>query len=148
VDIYQKIESEMRAALKGRDAVRLSTLRMTLAAIKNTEIEKKASKLCEADILQVIQRQIKQRRESIEQFTKGNRPDLAEKEAKELKILEGYMPKQLTEAELLDIIRSTIAELKAATRADAGAVMRAVMEKVRGRADGKLVNQLVAGLLK
>ena len=102
----------------------------------------------EAEIIEIIRRQAKQRKESIEQFGKGNRPDLADKEAQELKVLESYMPQQLGEAELLEIIKDAIAETGASAKSDIGKVMKAVMEKVKGRADGSSVNKLVSGLLK
>lgn len=146
IELYQKIEADMKHALKEGNAIRLSCLRMALSAIKTLEIEKK--NLEEADILQIIQRQIKQHKESIEQFEKGKRPDLADKEAKELKILEGYMPKQLSEEEILTIIKEAISETGVVAKSDAGRVMKAVMDKVRGKADGKVVNQLVMGLLR
>lgn len=146
IEIYQKIEADMRRALKEGDSIKLSCLRMLLAAIKTLEIEK--VKLEEADILQIIQRHVKQHKESIEQFEKGRRQDLVDKEAKELKILEAYMPKQLNEDEVLAIVKEAISETGAATKSDAGKVMKLVMEKVRGRADGKVVSQLVMGLLR
>lgn len=136
----------MKHALKEGDAIKLSCLRMALSAIKTLEIEKKDME--EADVLQIIQRQIKQHKESIEQFEKGERPDLADKEAKELAILEAYVPKQLNEDELLTIIKGVISETGAAAKSDAGRVMKAVMDKVRGRADGKVVNRVVMSLLR
>ena len=145
--LYEKIESDMKAALKGKDTVRLSTLRMLLAAVKNLEVEKRVKRLEDADIPQLIQKDIKRHRESIEQFEKGARQDLADKETLELKILEAYLPKQLSDEELQDIIKAAISECGATTKADAGKVMKAVMEKVKGRADGKLVNRLVMSLL-
>lgn len=146
IELYRKIEADMKHALKEGDAIKLSCLRMALSAIKTLEIEKKDME--EADVLQIIQRQIKQHKESIEQFEKGERPDLADKEAKELAILEAYVPKQLNEDELLTIIKGVISETGAAAKSDAGRVMKAVMDKVRGRADGKVVNRVVMSLLR
>lgn len=138
----------MKAALKEGNSIKLSTLRMLISAIKMFEIDKKVKAAEDGDILQILQKQVKQRKESIDQFTKGNRPDLAEKEAKELKILESYLPKQLNEEELMSIIKEAMAETGAATKSDMGKVMKAVTEKTRGRADGRTVSQLVASLLK
>ncbi len=147
--LYQKIEEEMKAALKGKDEVRLSTLRLLLAAVKTAELEKPGGKkIEESEILQIIQRQVKQHKESIEQFKSGNRPDLVEKETRELKILESYLPEQMKEEDLLKMINETIKETGAGTKADMGKIMKLVMEKARGRADGKLVKELVMRLLK
>jgi len=148
MSLYQTIENDVKAAMKGGDSVKLSVLRMLLSAVKTFAIEKNIKEPADADILQMLQRQIKQHKESIDQFTNGKRQDLADKESKELKILETYMPKQFSEEELLVIIKSTIAETGASTKADLGKVMKAVTEKVKGRSDGKVVIGLVAGLLK
>lgn len=146
--LHKTIEEEMKRALKEGDPLKLSVLRMVVSAIKTLEIEKKVKELAEADILEIIQRQIKQHKESIDQFEKGKRQDLVDKESRELRILEAYMPKQLDEKELLDIIKATISETGATGKDEGGKVMKAVMEKVKGKADGKVVNQLVMGLLK
>jgi len=146
--LYQTLETDMKRALKEGDAVRLSCLRMLIAAIKTAEIDRKVKNLEDPEILQLTQRQIKQHIESIAQFEKGKRQDLVDKETQELKILESYMPKQLEESEVLAIIKEAISETGAATKSDVGKVMKVVMEKVQGRADGKLINQLVQGLLK
>lgn len=148
MDLYERIESDMRAALKGGDQARLLVLRMLVSAIKQFEIDENVKSPAEADVLQIIQRMIKQHKESIEQFKKGNRQDLVDKEAVELKVLEAYMPEQLGEAELEKIVKDAISETGAATKADLGKVMKAVMEKARGRCDGKTVNQLAMKFLK
>ena len=148
MDLYQKIDSEMKEALRGKDSVKLSVMRMLLAAVKNTEISKKVKKLDDADIVQVIQKMIKEHKESISQFEKGQRADLVNKEKAELDILLKYVPAQMSEEEVTVIVRAVIQELGATTKADNGKVMKAVIEKVRGRADGRLISQLVASLLK
>ncbi len=148
MNLYQTIEQDMRSALKQGDTIKLSVLRMAVSAMKMLMIEKNLKTVEDGDTLQVIQRHVKQHKESIEQFKKGNRNDLAEKEMAELKILEGYMPKQLSEDEILNIVKECINQSGAATKADAGKVMKLAMEKVKGKADGKVVNQLVIGLLK
>lgn len=148
MSLYHVIENDIKAAMKGGDSVKLSVLRMLLSAVKTFAIEKNLREPADTDILQILQRQIKQHKESIDQFTKGKRQDLSDKESKELKILETYMPKQLSEEELLVIIKAAIAETGASTKADLGSVMKAVTEKVKGRSDGKVVIGLVTGLLK
>lgn len=145
--LYEQIETDMKRALKEGDAIKLSCLRMLIAAIKVAVIDRKVKNLEEADILQLIQKQIKQHKESIEQFEKGKRQDLVDKEARELKILELYMPINLSEPEILAIIKEAISETGAQAKSDAGKVMKVVMDRVRGRADGKIINQLVLGLL-
>ena len=148
MNLYKRIESDARAALKEGERDKLSVLRMLLSAVKVYELEKKAGKVEDHEVIEIVQRQEKQHKESIEQFKKGNRPDLADKEAQELKVLESYMPQQLGEAELLKIIKDAIAETGASSlTSDIGKVMKAVMEKVKGKADGSLVNKLVSGLL-
>lgn len=146
--IYEKIESRMKEAMRSKDTVTLSVMRMLMAAVKNAEIAKKVKALDDSDVIQVIQRMVKEHKESIDQFEKGSRPDLVEKEKKELAILQEYMPAQMSEAGLLDIVRTVVKEMGAVTKADTGKVMKAVMEKVKGKADGKIVNQLVMSLLK
>lgn len=148
MDLYGKIVNDMKTALKQGEAQKLSVMRMLVAAIKQFEIDKNVKSPAEGDILQIISRQIKQHRESIEQFKNGNRPDLADKEAAELKILEAYMPAQLGEEELLAIVKTAVSEAGATTKAEMGKVMKLVMEKTKGRADGKTVNQIVMKFLK
>ena len=147
MSLYKKIDDDMKSALRQHEALRLSVLRMLVSAIKMRQIEKNVKDLDEAEIVQIIQRQIKQHRESIAQFEKGNRPDLVEKEASELKVLEAYMPQQLTDDELAAIIKQAIAESGAAAKSEAGKVIKLVMEKAAGKADGKRVSQAVMALL-
>ena len=148
MNLYKRLEDDMKGALKGGDTIKLSVLRMVISAVKMLEIEKNIKEPDEADVLQILQKQIKQRKESITQFEKGNRQDLVDKEAAELKILESYMPKQLSEEELTAVIKDAIAETGAAVKADMGKVMKVVMGKVAGKADGKSVNQILLRFLK
>lgn len=148
MDLYERINSEMKDAMRNKDSVRLSIVRMIIAAVKNTEIAKKIKKLEDADIIQVIQKMIKEHKESITLFEKGNRMDLVNKEKAELDILQKYVPSQMSEEELLSVIRAVIQEMGIISKADTGRAMKAIMEKVKGKADGKLVNQLVISLLK
>jgi hypothetical protein len=145
---YEKIESQMKEALKQGDGLKLSVLRMTIAAIRNAEIVKKVKRLEEADVIQAIQKIIKEHKESITQFGNGNRPDLVEKEKKELEILQKYVPEEMGEEELTSIIKAAVQESGLTSRADAGKVMKIVMERVKGKADGKVVNKIVLSLLK
>jgi hypothetical protein len=145
---YEKIESQMKDAMKQKDSLKLSVLRMAIAAIRNTEIVKKVKKLEEPEVIQVIQKMIKEHKESITQFEAGARADLVEKEKKELEVLQGYVPKEMGEEELTLIVKASVQESGFTSKADAGKVMKAVMEKVKGKADGKTVNKIVLSLLK
>lgn len=140
----EKIEADLKEALKSKDAIRVSTLRMLKAGMQNSAIEKRVEKLEDKDVISVVSKQVKQHRESIDGFTKGGRPDLVDKEKAELAILETYMPKQLSTEELKALIKSVVEKVGAKSKADMGKVMKAVMEEVKGQADGKLVNQLVS----
>jgi len=148
MDTYEKIESQMKDAMKHKDSLKLSVLRMAIAAVRNTEIVKKVKKLEEGDVLQVIQKMIKEHRESITQFEKGNRPDLVEKEKRELEVLQRYVPKEMGLEELTSIVNIAVQESGFTSKADAGKVMKVVMERVKGKADGKIVNKIVLSLLK
>jgi len=146
--ILEKIDSDLKEAMKKKDSVKVSTIRMLRAAIKNLAIEKRTESLEEADVLQIISKQVKQHKDSIGQFIKGGRTDLAEKESQELEILKSYLPPALSNEEIVAIVNEAIAEVGAQTKRDMGKVMKVVMEKVRGRADGKTVSQVVAEQLK
>ena len=135
----------MVAAMRSREELRLSTLRMVKSALKNKEIDKRAP-LDERESLAVLSTLIKQRKDSIEQFTKGNRPELAAKEAAEISIIEGYMPKAVSEDEVVAVVRAAIGEMGTPTMKDMGAVMKNVMAKFTAtgaRVDGKLVSEAV-----
>lgn len=144
--IREQIDEALKEAIKNRDEVKKNALRGLLTALKNKEKELKREPN-DPEILQIISSQIKQRRESIEQFKSGGREDLADKEAQEISVLEVFLPKALTKEELMAIIDECIRETGALTAKDMGKVMKAVMPKVAGRADGKLVNELVKSKL-
>lgn len=146
--LEEKIEKDLRQALKAKFAIKVSTLRMLKADIENLSIGKKRSELGDEDIIKLVRTQIRKHKDSIEQFTKGGRTDLAEKEKKELEILLAYMPEEVSEEELRRIAAEAIAEAGVTSKKDMGKVMKVVMEKVKGRADGKTVSQVVASLLK
>ena len=147
IKLEERIESEFKAALKARDTIKVSTLRMLKADINNTKFDKNEKALSDDEIVKIIQRQVKQHKDSIEQFTKGKREDLVEKEKKELAILVAYMPEQCSPEELKKIAEETVKELGASTKKDMGRVIKAVMEKTKGRAEGKAVSQIVSGML-
>jgi len=148
MNLREKLESDMKAALKDGNALKLLVLRMLISAIKQCEIDKNIKPPQEVDILPILQRQVKQHKESIEQFKKGNRQDLADKEASELKILESYLPEQLTEEALTALVKAAITEIDAKSKSDMGKVMKLIMEKAKGKCDGKTVNQIIMRFLK
>jgi uncharacterized protein YqeY len=127
--------------------IKLSTIRLLLSEIKNAEILKKGA-LSDDEVVDVIQRQVKRRKEAIEQYRKGGREDLAEKEEKEATILSSYLPEQLSDEEIIDLIKEAIKETGATSVKDTGRVMGTLMPKVRGKADGKRVNRLASEILK
>jgi uncharacterized protein YqeY len=147
MSLLQKLEGDFKVALKTSDRLKVSVLRMAKAALKNRQIDK-GVELSDEDILSVISTLSKQNRESIEQFSKGGREDLAERERQELAILQSYLPKQLTAEELDSIIIEVIKESSSEGIRDMGKVMRLVMHRVKGASDGKVVNQRVKDLLE
>jgi len=128
--------------MRAKEATRLSVLRMLKAALKNAAIEKGGAdaKLNDAESVQVIRKQVKQRQDSIESFEKGGRAELAAKEKEELSILQSYLPQAMSAEELSRMVRETIAEVGATSKAQMGAVMKALQAKVAGRADGKALS--------
>jgi uncharacterized protein len=140
--LVQRIDSELKDAMRAKDAVRLGVLRMLKSALKYGAIEKSGADadLSDADAVQVIRKQVKQRQDSIESFEKGGRSELAEKEKAELSILNTYLPQGLSPDELAKAVRETIAEVGATSRAQMGVVMKALQAKVAGRADGKTLS--------
>src|ERR1700733_14773527 len=153
MSLVEKIHEDMVGAMKQRAVDRLSTLRMVKAALKNKEIEQRTP-VTDAQAVQVLTTLIKQRKDSIEQFTKGNRPELAEKEAAEIVVIEEYMPKAAGDEELRQLVSSTVADLRAQGAPlgpkDMGSVMKAVQVKIQAsglRADGRLVSEMVKAAL-
>jgi hypothetical protein len=143
MSLTEQVQKDMIDAMRKREELRLSTLRMLKSALKNKEIDKRAA-LDEKEELQVFSMLINQRKDSIEAFEKGNRPELAKKEAEEITIIEAYMPKALDEADIVAAVKSTIAEMGSPTMKDMGTVMKNVMAKFAGaRVDGKLVSETV-----
>lgn len=142
MNLEERILDAMKEAMKANDKTRLSTIRMIRSSIKNREIELR-KKLGDEEIIRVIQGMIRKSEEAIEQFQSGGRTDLVEKEKKEVEILKSFLPQPLTQEELIKMIDETIQETKATSLKDLGKVMKWIMPKIGGRADGKLVNQLV-----
>ena len=145
--LLDRITADMKDALRAKDAARLSTLRMLKSAVDYHKIEKKQEKLTDGDVVVVIKKQVKQRQDSIEGFEKGGRADLVEKEKAELAVLKSYLPEEIPPAQLEEIVKAVIAEVGATTKADMGKVMKAVQAKVAGRADNRLVSQIVSANL-
>ena len=138
-----QIDQDLKEAMKAQDAVRLSTLRLLKSALRNVAIEKRQEQLADADVLQMLGRQIKQRRESIAAYRKGGRADLVANEEAELAILLRYEPPQLSDQELQTLIEGAVASAGASGPTDQGKVMKHIMAQVQGRADGRRVSQLV-----
>jgi uncharacterized protein len=143
--ISDQIQKDMVDAMRSRDELRLSTLRMVKAAIKNREVEKRAP-LDDKEVQQLLGTLIKQRRDSIEQFTRGGRQELADKEAAEIKLIENYLPQAMGEEQIAEVVKATIAEMGSPTLKDMGTVMKNVMAKLQAtgaRVEGKTVSELV-----
>ena len=147
MSLRQKIDQDLKQAMISHDEAKVSTLRFLKSALNYNAIEKKTELLGDADIQQVIQKQIKQRKESIDQFVKGGRKDLADKEIREAAILEGYLPKQLSDSELDALIRKETSAAGAVSKKDFGKMMRLLSEKLAGRADAKRVSEFLGKIL-
>jgi len=147
--LKQRILSDLKSAMKEGDTAKRDVLRMLDSMIKNVEIEKKKREvgLSDEEAQEVISRAIKQRKDAISQYEAGGRADLVEKEQKEIEILAAYMPEQMGEEEIREIVKATISELSA-TKEKMGMVMGALMPKLKGKADGQLVKKIVEEELK
>ena len=143
MEIREKIENDFKQALKNKDQVVVSTLRMLKAAIYNKQIEKKGEQLETAEVVKIIAKQLQQHQESIEQFKKGNRADLVEKETKELEVLKVYMPAQLSAEQVAEVVKKVIADSGVKDQKGFGQVMKLVMAELKGKAGGKLISQTV-----
>jgi hypothetical protein len=146
MNINTKINADMITAAKAKDKIRLSALRMLKTALHNKEIEL-IRQLNEPEVLQLLSAIVKQRKDSIEQFAKGGRNDLVEKEEAELKVIQEFMPAQMSETEVEAIIKKAIAEAGAVSVKDMGKVMKVLMPQLTGKADGKMVGEKVKALL-
>ncbi len=143
----ERLAAEIKSAMLARDAERLSALRMLKSAIGYAQIERKTGNLSDADFVAVVQKEVKKRRDSFEAFEKGGRPELAEKEKREILVLETFLPQPLSPADLQQLIKATIQELGATSKKEMGPVIKAVQAKAAGRADGKSISTIVGTLL-
>ena len=144
--LTEQIRADLTESMKARDADRTSTLRMLQASVKNEQINLKRE-LTDEDVLTILRKAVKQRLDSIDQYTKGNRPELAAKEQKEMDLLKTYLPAELSDAELETGLREVIASTGAQSKKDLGKVMKEATARFKGRADGKKIQEIVARLL-
>lgn len=145
--LLEEMDANFKQAMKAKDATLLSVLRMLKTAINNRMIEKKVDKLEDNEVIALIRKDVKQHQDSIEQFKKGSREDLAKKEEAELKILKSYLPKEASIEEIRKVVKKTIEETGAIGKKDFGKVMKLSMEKLEGSCDGKAVSSVVGELL-
>ena len=148
MSLQARLSQEIKAAMLAKDADRLSTLRLLKSAVAYSELERKTDSFSDGEFVSVVQKEIKKRRDSIEQFEKGGRLELAEKEKKEIPVLETFLPQPLSSAELEQLVKTTIQELGATTKKEMGPVIKAVQAKAAGRADGKSISTVVGKLLQ
>lgn len=144
--LQEQLMQDMKAAMKQKERIRLTTIRQIRSTIKNREIEL-GEELNDEEILQVISTLVKQHKDSIEQFTKGGRDELVKKEQAELVVLESYLPRQMSEEDVSALVQEAIETVGATSMKDIGKVMKYIMPKTQGRADGKMINQLVKSQL-
>ena len=149
MSFQERIDNDIKEAMKARQAGRLNVLRMLKTALKNLSIEKEGLNfvLSDIDALAVVRKELKKRQDSIESFTKGNRPELAEKEQGEAEILSTYLPQALSADELQELVAAAVAEAGATSKAQMGAVMKIAVERSAGRADGKALSAAVSAAL-
>jgi uncharacterized protein YqeY len=145
-DLKKKLNDDLKQAMKDGDTQKRSVLRMLLSSAHNAEISKQAA-LDNSDVLGIIAKEVKQHNESIEAFKQGNRSDLVDKEESELAILQAYMPQQMSREEIVEAAREVIARVGAQSPADKGKVMKELMPGMKGKADGKVINDVVGELL-
>lgn len=143
----ETVLADMKEAMKNQETVKLSALRFLQAAIKNREIEVRPATITDQDVLAVVKKICNQHKDSIEQYTKASRQDLVDQEKAQLQIIEGYLPKQMPRAELEKIISDVIAETKASSVKDMGAVIKGVIAKTAGAADNKIISEIVKSKL-
>jgi uncharacterized protein YqeY len=146
MSLLERLNADMKQAMKEKAKDRLSVIRMVKSSVQNEQIQL-GRELNEDEVLTVLNRELKQRKDSLQEFENAGRDDLAEKVKAEIAILTEYMPEQLSEEEVLQIVKETIVEVGASSKADMGKVMGAIMPKIKGRADGSLVNRMVQNQL-
>ncbi len=145
--LKQQIQQDMISSMKAKDETKVSALRMLKAAILKFETSGERKEATDDDVLVIIGKEVKQRKDAVEGFKAGNRPEMAAKEEAEIVVLQAYLPAQMSEEELKKIIAEVIQQMGATSKADMGKVMGALMPKVKGKADGALVNKLVGSML-
>jgi uncharacterized protein len=143
VSLLSQLNDDMKQAMKNKDKVRLSVIRMVKASLQNESIKLGKNELSQDEDLSILSRELKQRKDSLQEFKSAGRDDLVEKLETEIKIIQEYMPEQLSDEELSAIVQETIQETGASSKKDMGKVMSAVMPKVKGKADGAKINKLV-----
>ncbi len=143
MSLLERLNEDMKKAMKNREKERLSVIRMIKASLQNEALKLGKKELTEDEELTVLNREVKQRKDSLQEFEKAGRSDLVEKVNAELSYVQQYLPQPLTEEEIIQIVKETIAEVGASSKADMGKVMASIMPKVKGKADGSLVNKLV-----
>ncbi|MEJ4084273.1 GatB/YqeY domain-containing protein [Bacillus altitudinis] len=144
MSLLEQLNSDMKLFMKNREKDKLIVIRMVKASLQNEAIKLKKDSLTGDEELTVLSREIKQRKDSLHEFSKANRLDLVDKVQKEIDILDVYLPEQLSEEELQAVVKETITETGASSKADMGKVMSAIMPKVKGKADGAVINRLVS----
>jgi len=147
MSLAEQIKGDLEQAIRQKDNIRRSTLRMLLSSIHNAEIDQQHKTLDETGVASIVAKEVKKHRESIEAFEKGNRPDLVEKEKTELDILTQYLPQQLSREEIIAAAQKIISAVGASSASDRGKVMSQLMPLMKGKADGKEVSDIVAELL-
>ena len=147
MSLQERLSVELKAAMLAKDSDRLSTLRLLKSALGYLQLERKSDVLSDSDFIAAVQKELKKRRDSIEQFERGGRHELADKEKKEISVLESFLPQPLPPAELDELIKVTIQELSASSKKDMGPVIKAVQAKAAGRADGRTISSAVGKLL-
>lgn len=145
--LQDRLSQDIKSAMLAKDADKLSTLRLLKSVIGYVQIERKTENLSDADFVGVVQKEVKKRRDAIEQYEKGGRPELAAKEKNEITVLETFLPKALSPEELEQLVKATIQEVGATSKKEMGPVIKAVQARAAGRADGKTISGLVGKLL-
>ncbi len=147
MEIREKITADIKSAMLAKDSVKLNTLRFLQSAIKNKEIDSRPNPITADDVMGVIKKLVKQRKESIEQFSGAGRNDLADQESAELKVLEAYMPAQMGQAEVEKIVNDVIVAVGAKSVKDMGSVMKETQARTAGQADGKMISEIIKAKL-
>lgn len=145
--LKQKLQEDLKTSMKNKDTLRKSVITLIRSSIKQVEVDKRIE-LNDDDVIDIISKQLKQRNDSLEQFLDAGREDLVEETRSEIEVLKEYLPQQLSEEELNEIVKQTISEVGATSMKDMGKIMSVIKPKVKGRADGKLINELVKANLQ